>query len=295
MSAAAMAGHLLLERLTKQVLPRIPESAPIMAAPDQVAAFAQGGRDDGILTHIYFLHALMSLPVIRPGDTVLDLACGPANQLLHIARLHPDANFIGVDASSNMLNMARSTLAKNQLDNVQLQVGDITNLAAFADAQIDSVLCTMSLHHLPDFAALHSVMREIRRVVKPGGGIYLADFGRMKRVATQRFFAYDRSELQSAQFTEDFLNSMRAAFSVAEFTAATAQLGCPVQHHQTALAPFMMICRSAARRPLDAALDPELKARLDFHYRNLTALQHRDFANIARWFRVGGLALPHQF
>lgn len=286
-----MAGHLLLERLTSQVLPRIPEPAPIMAAPDQVAAFAQGGSDDGILAHIYFLHAAMSLPVIRSGDTVLDLACGPANQLLHIARLHPDVNFIGLDASPNMLAQARSTLAENHIENVRLQVGDITDLTAFAAEQIDCVLCTMSLHHLPDIAALRSTMEEIRRILKPGGGIYLADFGRLKRTATQRFFAHDRVELQSPQFTEDFLNSMRAAFSVAEFSMATARLGLPVRHYQTALAPFMMVCRSdAARRPLDAAL----KARLESHHRHLTPLQRRDFANIARWFRIGGLELPYQ-
>lgn len=288
MSTLAMAGHLLLERLTTRVLPRIPEPAPIMEAPEQIAAFAQGGRDDGILTHIYFLHALMSLPVICPGDTVLDLACGPANQLLHIARLHPDTRFIGLDASPNMLTVARSTLAENQINNVELQVGDITRLAEIATARVDCVLSTMALHHLPDTAALHSTMAEIHRVVKPGGGIYLADFGRLKRSATQKFFAHDRAELQSAQFTDDFLNSMRAAFSAAEFAVATAALGLPLQHYQTALAPFMMIGRSATRRALDAAL----KARVAVHYRNLTLRQSRDFTNIARWFRIGGLALP---
>lgn len=291
MSVPAMIGHLLLERLSRRVLPRIPEPAPIMEAPDQIAAFTQCGRDEGILTHTYFFHAVMSLPVIRPGDTVLDLACGPANQLLQIARLHPETHFIGLDASPNMLSVARSTLAKNQIENVALQAGDITHLAEIATASIDCVLCTMSLHHLPDTTALHAAMREIRRVLKPDGGIYLADFGRLKRVATKKYFATDRVELQSDQFTEDFLNSMRAAFSVAEFKTAAAELGERIQLQHTALAPFMLIGRSATRRAIDAMLE----ARIKLHYDNLTPRQKRDFNNIARWFRVGGLALPCVF
>ena len=283
-----MIGHLLLERLSRRVLPRIPEAAPIMEAPDQVAAFMQCGRDEGILTHVYFFHAVMSLPVIRPGDTVLDLACGPANQLLHIARLHPETHFIGLDASPNMLSVARSTLAKSCIENVALQAGDITHLAEIATASIDCVLCTMSLHHLPDTAALHTAMREIRRVLKPDGGIYLADFGRLKRIATKKFFAFDRMELQSDQFTEDFLNSMRAAFSVAELKAAAIELGMSMQIRHTALAPFMMISRSAARRTIDA----QLAAQIKLHYESLTKRQRGDFDNIARWFQLGGLSLP---
>jgi arsenite methyltransferase len=288
MSVPAMLGHLLLERLSSRLQPRIPEPTPIMDAPDQIAAFMQGGRDEGILTHIYFFHAVMSLSVIRPADTVLDLACGPANQLLHIARLHPETNFIGIDASSNMLSLAQSTLASNSIENVTLQVGEITKLKEIAAASIDCVLCTMSLHHLPDTTALHAAMREIRRALKPGGGIYLADFGRLKRAESQRFFAHDRKELQSPQFTDDFLHSMRAAFSIAEFSAATKELCIPLDHYQTALAPFMIICKSTSRRVIDTKLEKQIKSQ----YKNLTPLQKRDFNNIVRWFRIGGLSLP---
>ena len=283
-----MIGHLLRERLTRNVLPRIPETAAVMAAAEQITAFQKGGRDDGILTHIYFFHAVMSLPVIRPGDSVLDLACGPANQLAHIARLQPESRFIGIDAAPGMLEHARAMLTAERIDNVALQTGDITNLSALENGAIDCAICTMSLHHLPDTDALHKTMREIRRVLKPGGGIYLADFGRLKRRATQTYFANDRSELQSPQFTDDFLNSMHAAFSLEEMQTATAELDVPIEHYRTALAPFMMIFRSTPRRAIDAPL----AARVKRHYAALTAGQRRDFDNMVRWFRLGGLDLP---
>lgn len=285
MSVPAMIAHLLLERISKQVLPRIPEAAAIMANVDQAQTFQQGGNDDGILKHIYFFHAVMSLPVICPGDTVLDLACGPANQLAHIARLNPDANFVGIDASPTMLELAQATLTSNSIENATLQLGDITNLSNIATASIDSVICTMSLHHLPDTAALHQTMREIRRVLKTDGGIYLADFGRLKRTATQKYFAYDRIDLQSKAFTDDFLNSMRAAFSVEEFKSALAEIDSAIEIHYTALAPFMMIARNAERR----LIDDKLAEKIKLSYHDLSAGQRRDFDNVTRWFRMGGM------
>ena len=290
MSAPAMIAHLLLERVSKQVLPRIPETDAVMEESAQVLAFQKGGSDDGILKHVYFFHAVMSLPVIRPGDTVLDLACGPANQLVHIARFNPDANFIGIDASPTMLELARKTLAANHIANATLQLGDITNLSTMASASIDCVICTMSLHHLPDTDALHKTMREIRRVLKSDGGIYLADFGRLKRVATKKYFAYDRIDLQSQAFTDDFLNSMRAAFSVEEFKSALAEIDSTLQVYQTALAPFMMIARSNTRHYVDNGLNTKIR----LHYKNLTLGQQRDFDNMTRWFRIGGLELPYR-
>ncbi len=286
MSVSAMITHLLLERLSKQVLPRIPEPMAIMTARDQIAAFTQGGRDGGILAHIYFFHAVMSLPIIKPGDTVLDLACGPANQLVHTARLNPEAKFIGIDASPAMLEHAGMTLADQRIENATLQPGDITDLHTIDSASVDAINCTMSLHHLPDTAKLLKAAQEIRRVLKPGGGIYLADFGRLKRTATQHYFARDRTELQSPAFTEDFLNSMRAAFGVDELKMAFETAALPLALHQTALAPFMMLARSTARRAISESTTKNIR----LNYANLTAVQRRDFDNMARWFRWGGLA-----
>lgn len=281
-----MIGHLLLERCTRRPLPRTPEADTVMTAAEQIRAFAESGRDAGLLAHLYFFHAVMSLPVIRPGDIVLDLACGPANQLAHIARLHPRTHFIGIDASLAMIEIARDTLAN--VANARVQQGDITQLSDVASASIDCVLCTMSLHHLADIDALAQVMREIRRALKPDGGIYLADFGRLKRAATQRYFAFDRASEQSPQFTEDFLQSMRAAFSSDELRKAAATLNVEFSQHATALADFLVILRSTSR----GSIDETSVARVAQSYRELTRVQRRDFDNLVRWFRIGGLTLP---
>jgi arsenite methyltransferase len=288
MSALAMVTHLLLEKLAAKPLERVPERQLIMENPVQTGAFAASGRKEGVLRYIYLFHAIQALPVIRPGDRVLDLACGPANQLVQMARLTPEARFTGLDASHTMLELGHATVEASRLNNIALTHGDVTRLDGFADASIDAVLCTMSLHHLPDPEALTKTMRQIRRVLKPGGGLYLADFGRLKRRATQRFFATDRADMQSEQFTRDFLDSLRAAFSLDELRRALAELGAPTRLYQTAMSPFMMICRSEPR----IGIDPARRQRIAAAWRELPAGLRRDFHNLARWFAVGGLDLP---
>lgn len=288
MSASQMVTHLLLEQLRRKPLPRIPEPAAVMADAVQVSAFMESGRRDGVLHHVYLFHALMSAAQIRPGDVVLDLACGPANQLLHMARLHPDSRFIGLDASPVMLQLAADNLRAAGVSNVSLQQGDIAELDGFADGAVDAVLCTMSLHHLPDVGVLQHSLQQVRRILRPDGGVYLADFGRLKRRATQHYFAHDRRDMQSAQFTTDFLNSMQAAFSLAELEQAARALDMALDCHHTALAPFMVVLRGPVRHTVDAALCR--RARLA--YQQLGRGGQRDLHNLLRWFRPGGLSLP---
>ena len=280
--------HLILERLSRHLPPRVPEPELIMHDPSQTAAFMEAGRENGILAFIYFYHALQITPVVRNGDRVLDLACGPANQLAQIALLNPLAHFVGLDASANMLDQARATLARLGVGNVALVSGDMTRLTGIDSFSMDCVICTMSLHHLPDLEALSSTMCEVRRVLKPGGGLYFVDFGRLKRASTQRFFAEDQRDRQPAQFTQDYLNSLKAAFSVAELSNAVAVLGPDVARHVTALAPFMVVFKSADRRELDAATR-QLAREL---YRRMSMEQQKSFQSFARWFRAGGYDLP---
>lgn len=283
-----MLAHLLLECLPRQLQPRVLEPEPVMDNLAQNEAFELAGREDGILAFVYLYQALQIAPLVRPGERVLDLGCGPANQLVQVARLNPQAHFTGLDASEEMLGRARKTIVRCGVANIELAAGDMTALEQFEDATFDCVISTMSLHHLPDEAALGAAMRAARRVLKPGGGLYLIDFGRLRRLATQRFFAEDRSDIQPEAFTHDYFNSLRAAFSVDELSRAVSVFGDGITRYTTALAPFMVIFRSAARRESDAAT---MRIAREL-YRQLTAGQRKDFRLYARWLRAGGLELP---
>lgn len=278
--------HLLRERCYWGTQERVPEPDLVMHSTAQTHAFALAGEQDGVLSFLYLYHALQITALLEPGNRVLDLACGPANQLIQVARLNPQAAFIGIDASASMLAYAQTNVARARLEHVQLQQGDITQLRDIASQSIDCVTCTMSLHHLPDVAALTTTMQEIRRVLRPQGRFYLVDFGRFKLRSTQRFFADELH--QSPQFTADYFNSLRAAFSVEELSTAARQLGAGVQVHATVLAPFMVAVRSAPHAPFPAAC----LQRAQQAFTQLTPAQQHNYRNIANWFRMGGHTPP---
>lgn len=252
----------------------------------QAVSFSQAGQEDGVLAFLYLYNALQITSVLQPGDRVLDLACGPAHQLAQVARLNPDVRFIGLDASPTMLQCAQNTLTGAHVGNVELVQGDMMRLSSLEDGSMDCVICTMSLHHLPNLSALHATLREIRRVLKPQGRFYFVDFGRLKLQSTQRFFADDLR--QPAQFTEDYFNSLRAAFSVEELSAAAALLGPGVQCHSTALAPFLVVFRSAFQRPMD----PQTLQRAKDAFATLSPSHQHNFRSVSTWFRRNGYTLP---
>src|SRR6516165_8234394 len=99
---------LLREITTSGPVVRTPEPDLVMDDPAKVAAYIEAGRPKGVMAPVYLFHCAQACEVIRPGDTVVDLACGPANQLSIIAKLNPEVRFIGVDLSEPMLDRARA-------------------------------------------------------------------------------------------------------------------------------------------------------------------------------------------
>lgn len=294
MSALVMMMHMLLERLTPGDRPRVPEPNLVMDAPEQVQAFASSGDRDGPLAPIYLYLAIQAARTIPQGGRVLDLACGPCNQLAVLASLHPGTEFVGLDLSTTMLARAHVTLERAGLRNVTLVQGDMRTLADFADHSFDGVFSTLSLHHLPTPADLDQTGRSVARVLRPGAGVYLADFGRLKRQATLDFMVHDRESEQTPLFTLDYMNSLKAAFSLAELRHAIGPLtatGPSLQVHTTALAPFMVVMHRAAAAASSSSSDAWARATRGA-FAALSDSHQRDVLALANWFQAGGLPLP---
>jgi ubiquinone/menaquinone biosynthesis C-methylase UbiE len=103
---------------------------------------------------------------------VLDVGAGPGTLALEIARRQPSLEVVGVDISPEMLAIARANAQREGLDGrVRFETGDAARLP-FADRSFDLVVSTLSLHHWPDLAAS---LRELHRVLRPGGRAWLYD------------------------------------------------------------------------------------------------------------------------
>ena len=286
MSTAGIVGTLIRELTTGESSSRIPEPDLVMDDPDKVSAFVRAGREAAIVAPTYLFHCAHICEVICPGETVIDLACGPATQLAMVAQMNPNSQFIGIDLSEGMLKEAKDHIEELDLKNVVLKSGDITDLSQFHDGSIGAVFSTLSLHHLPTVQDLESTFSEVARIVKPDGGIYLSDFGHLNSEKSMQHFAYQHQERQPELFTIDYLNSLRAAFHLADFQRLSAKhLAGRARLYSTFLIPLMVTIKSPKRGQVELALTQKL-AELR---RALPIPQQRDLKDLISLFKLGGL------
>ncbi|KAJ6447221.1 ubiE/COQ5 methyltransferase [Purpureocillium lavendulum] len=124
--------------------------------------------------------AAFLLPHLRPGMRVLDVGCGPGTITVDLAALvAPGGGRVtGVERAADVLVQARSLASARGLSSeaVEFVVGD-ANALDFPDGAFDVVFCHQVLQHVKDPVG---VLREMRRVAKPAGGIVAAresDYG----------------------------------------------------------------------------------------------------------------------
>ncbi len=107
------------------------------------------------------------LPSLRPGFRVLDFGSGPGTISVGLAKRVAPGEMHGVDMEESQVEIARSVARAAGVDNAIFHVADVTELP-FEDNFFDAAHCHNVLMHVPDTA---EVLREVKRVLKPGGVI----------------------------------------------------------------------------------------------------------------------------
>ena len=111
---------------------------------------------------------------LAPGQRVLDLGCGTGATTLAAKRACPGIEIVGLDPDPKALARARRKAGREGLaiDFVE-GFGDAL---PFPDARFDRVLSSFMFHHL-ESEQKPAVLREVLRVLRPGGRLHLLDFG----------------------------------------------------------------------------------------------------------------------
>jgi SAM-dependent methyltransferase len=119
---------------------------------------------------------------LQGDEHVLDVGCGRGLLLLEAARQLPRGRATGLDLwstkdqSGNAADVTQRNAALAGLtDRVQIDTGDMRRMP-YADASFDVIISSLAIHNLPSSADRAQAVREIVRVLKPGGRIALLDF-----------------------------------------------------------------------------------------------------------------------
>jgi len=110
-------------------------------------------------------NAAFFLPHLKRGMKLLDAGCGPGSITIGLAEAVAPAETIGIDASPDAIEEARALAGSKHAKNVRFEVADVCALP-FEDATFDAAFSHAVMQHLRDPLA---ALREIRRVLKPGG------------------------------------------------------------------------------------------------------------------------------
>lgn len=169
----------------------VPDAMSRLGKKEQVA-----GMFNDIAPRYDFLNRLLSLGIDkswrnkaikiltkRRPETMLDVATGTADMAVLAAKKLPALVIEGIDISEGMLEIGRKKTAKEGLtDRIHLSVGDSENID-FPDNRFDAITVAFGVRN---FAQLETGLKEMLRVLKPGGRLIIVEFSR----PTNRFFRW---------------------------------------------------------------------------------------------------------
>lgn len=124
-----------------------------------------------------------SLGVIKPGQSVLDIGCGAGFDVFVAARLvGPQGRAVGIDVTLRMVEKAKEHLSRLGLKQAAIQMGEAEALP-FPDKDFDVVISNGVLNLTLD---KDKALRDIFRVLKPGGRLMLADMVLVETLPPER-------------------------------------------------------------------------------------------------------------
>lgn len=134
-----------------------------------------------------FKQALIRQARFKPGQQVLDLACGTGTLAIWVKQHQPQANVTGVDGDPAVLSLASR---KAQKANVSVQFDRALSYSLpYPAAHFDRVVSSLFFHHL-SWQNKERTAQELFRVLKPGAQLHVADWGRPTNALMRGLFLF---------------------------------------------------------------------------------------------------------
>lgn len=269
-------SSIIKEVLSKPELTRVPE-AMVMSESEQAQDFYNYGLGDTVLRASYLFHAKWASKSFAHCKRVLDLGTGPANQISILAKMNPHIEFVGVDLSEKMLELAERNCRNLNLKNISFVKDNITILSKIKDHSFDGVFSSVALHHLPSEQDLAMTFRNVSRVLTANSAVYITDFMLLKKRASIDYLLSLNKD-QPKIFKDDYYASLLAAFTKNIFMQSAVPVLDRAKMYTSFGAQFLMILKSKSHplSPLaEEYLDSELQKLSKSHrniYNNLSIL-----------------------
>jgi ubiquinone/menaquinone biosynthesis C-methylase UbiE len=159
-----------------------------------------------------------------PAGPMLDVGAGTALIPIEICRRLPRARLVAIDLSRAMLELGQRRLDEAGFaEQVSLQLVDAKALP-YADGAFDVVISNSIVHHIPE---PRRAMRELSRVLRPGGALLVRDLLRPDDEATLAQLVQRHAGTASPHQRALFEASLWAALRVDEVRALVSELGLP--------------------------------------------------------------------
>lgn len=195
---------------------------------------------DKLMRETTFKQALIRQARVKKGHRVLDLGCGTGTLTLMIKQAHPEAEVSGLDGDPKALEIARAKIARSGFA-ITLDEGMAFNLP-YPDNSFDHVFSSLLFHHLTREDKVHT-LKEVHRVLVPGGELHVADWGKADNALMRSAFFLVQL-LDGFKTTTDNVKGLLPQF----FNKASLQ---DVQETARYATVFGTMALYQARKPID--------------------------------------------
>lgn len=283
--------HMGWQSVVRQALERVPEAEPVIVGEERCNTYAGGANAQNLLA--VFDYCLDLLDCVFQSEPMvelraLDLACGSGQLLALMAERYPGVRLTGVDASADMLNLARERLlSRADARQFSLMEGNVLHLSGIPDHYYHATTWTMAAHHTQNLMEVSQVVGEMARVTHPDGAILVLDLGRLKTKALNEWYIHWAGRSFDPALLQEFAMSMNAAYSAAEFMALIEALNIPGLHHYAAFG--LPVLQLLYRPPRGSLLRDPARKRTMPPARDAAIV--RDYRQLQSLFKLSGLVV----